>query len=138
MKTLLTALLLTSMMIGSAQQTDNDELTVTMNIEGLKVAEGKLGIQLYNSQEELVMRQWVPVDALEMTAKFEGVEAGTYAIQFYHDENDDGEMNFHWYGAPKEGYGNSNDVKGFFGPPEFVDQLVTFTESSTITMKVIK
>ncbi|NND94623.1 MAG: DUF2141 domain-containing protein [Flavobacteriales bacterium] len=140
MKAILSSILIAiSISIINAQpDTSSRSISIQMEIIGIEEVSGKLGIQLYDKEQNLVSRKWVPVTATEMTADFTGIQPGTYAIQFYHDANDDGEMNFHWYGAPKEGYGNSNDVKGFFGPPEFSEQLVDFSNSADITMKLIK
>ena len=76
----------------------------------------------------------VEVTGTEMTAYFENVSSGTYAVTYYHDENDNGQLDFKWYGAPDEGTGNSNDVKGIFGPPDFEKQLIEISGPLTVSM----
>jgi Uncharacterized protein conserved in bacteria len=50
---------------------------------------------------------------------FLDIAPGTYALAVIHDENVNGKLDTNWLGAPKEGYGFSNDVKGVFGAPAF-------------------
>lgn len=44
---------------------------------------------------------------------FEDILPGTYAIGVIHDENMNGKLDANWLGVPTEGYGFSNDAKGF-------------------------
>lgn len=52
---------------------------------------------------------------------FVDISAGTYAIGVIHDENMNGKLDTNWLGIPKEGYGFSNDAKGFVSAPSFED-----------------
>jgi len=44
---------------------------------------------------------------------FEDIPPGTYAMAVIHDENMNGKLDTHLLGIPKEGFGFSNDAKGF-------------------------
>lgn len=50
---------------------------------------------------------------------FEDIAPGTYAVVVVHDENMNGKLDANRLGFPTEGYGFSNDVKAFLGPPSF-------------------
>ena len=50
---------------------------------------------------------------------FLDIPPGTYALTVIHDENMDGKLDTNWLGAPKEGYGFSNDAKAFLSAPSF-------------------
>ena len=50
---------------------------------------------------------------------FEDIPPGTYAMAVIHDENMNGELDTDSLGNPTEGYGFSNDAKGFVGAPSF-------------------
>lgn len=50
---------------------------------------------------------------------FTDISPGSYAIGVIHDENMNGELDTNWLGVPKEGYGFSNDAKGFVSAPSF-------------------
>lgn len=52
------------------------------------------------------------------TVTFNNVPKGEYAIICYHDENDNGRMDFLENGMPQESYGTSNNPMNF-GPPNF-------------------
>ena len=49
----------------------------------------------------------------------EGIEPGTYAVQVFHDENENFDIDRTFFGWPKEGMGFSNDAPMNYGPPEF-------------------
>jgi uncharacterized protein (DUF2141 family) len=55
----------------------------------------------------------------EARCDFEDIPPGTYALAVIHDENMNGKLDANWLGVPKEGYGFSNDAKGFMGAPSF-------------------
>ena len=51
--------------------------------------------------------------------------AGRYAVQAFHDENGNGDLDANVLGIPKEGYGFANDPATTFGPPDFEEAAVT-------------
>ena len=50
---------------------------------------------------------------------------GRYAVNAFHDENGNGDLDANVLGIPKEGYGFANDPPATFGPPEFGEAAVT-------------
>jgi len=42
-----------------------------------------------------------------------------YAIAVFHDTNNNQKLDKNFFGIPKEGYGFSNNARGFLGPPDF-------------------
>ena len=44
---------------------------------------------------------------------------GRYAVNAFHDENDNGDLDTNLVGIPSEGYGFANDPDSSFGPPRF-------------------
>jgi uncharacterized protein (DUF2141 family) len=55
-----------------------------------------------------------------------GIPAGRYAVQAFHDENSNGEVDRALFGIPKEGVGFSNDARIGLGPPKFADAVFAF------------
>lgn len=53
-------------------------------------------------------------------AVFDSLPFGSYAISLFHDENNNGKLDFRLF-IPREGTGATNDAKGFMGPPKFSD-----------------
>ena len=47
------------------------------------------------------------------------LEKGSYGIKVLVDVNGNGEMDFNFFGLPKEQYGFSNNVIGLLGEPKF-------------------
>ncbi|MFZ3032643.1 MAG: DUF2141 domain-containing protein [Parvibaculum sp.] len=58
---------------------------------------------------------------------------GRYAIIVYHDENDNGLLDKSTLGIPQEGYGFSNNARGFFSAPSFDAAAVTVGDAATST-----
>ena len=61
-------------------------------------------------------------------AVFEGIPRGIYAVSVFHDENMNGKLDKNHLGAPKEGYGTSNNTQQRMGcsvhlylPPECME-----------------
>ena len=44
---------------------------------------------------------------------------GRYAVNAFHDENGNGDLDTNLVGIPSEGYGFANDPSSRFGPPDF-------------------
>jgi uncharacterized protein (DUF2141 family) len=67
---------------------------------------------------------------------FKDVPKGTYAISVYHDENNNGTLDRNGFGMPTEGYGTSNDAKGFMGPPKFEDAKFTISNKAKANINI--
>ena len=59
---------------------------------------------------------------------------GVYAIGIFVDVNRNNRMDRNFVGIPKEQYGFSNNAKGSFGPPSFMD--ASFTVSGDLTLNI--
>jgi len=57
---------------------------------------------------------------------------GKYSFKYFHDENNNKELDKYWIGAPSEGYGFSNNAKGTFGPPDFKETIFEIKKDTTI------
>ena len=56
-----------------------------------------------------------------VTVRVAGVPPGTYAVQVFHDVDDNGRITQNLFGIPTEGVGFSRDAPIRFGPPRFAD-----------------
>lgn len=61
---------------------------------------------------------------------------GTYAFAFYHDADDDNELDRDLVGIPQEGYGFSNNVRPGLGPPSFESAAFTVNAGETYTGRI--
>ena len=95
-----------------------------VKITGVEHDRGRVRVDLYSGPEgfrhaEKRFRSAErPAAAGSITARFDGLAPGRYAVVAYHDENGDGTMNRFMGMIPTEGYGLSNNPK-VMGPPQF-------------------
>lgn len=109
---------------------------IDFHIEGINDSKGKLYIQLFKGEDNY--KQGKPaaatiVSAQENTAfvSFENLEAGEYAVRFFHDENDNGELETNLFGMPTEGYGFSNNARPNLGPVSYDEVKFTLTDQQS-------
>lgn len=119
--------------------------TVMFEINGIKNDAGKIYLSLFNGQENYKNNkaqawQIIKPEAGTKTVVFSDLEAGEYAIKYFHDENDNRQLEVNLFGSPTEGYGFSNDAKPSYGPAKYEDMKFTVTDqeqSVTNTSTVI-
>lgn len=88
--------------------------------------DGKLLYNVFKSEEGFPEDITKAIRSAEIDLKSHTPEAiinelpvGDYAVAVIHDLDGDGKLKTNWLGIPKEGFGFSNDVMGFLGPPSF-------------------
>ena len=127
MKTALVGLLLSVAIGGLAQQAfqDADQVaTLTVRLDGFKHEQGTAMVALTNAQGFLASRGAVRAQSTTIRdglaiCVFKDVPYGKYAVQAYHDENNNKKLDTGLFGIPREPYGFSNDARGSFGPPKY-------------------
>jgi uncharacterized protein (DUF2141 family) len=70
-----------------------------------------------------------PAAPSEVTIVIPGIAPGTYALQAFHDANDNFDIDRTALGFPKEGMGFGNDAPMRFGPPKFADAAVVIGDA---------
>ncbi|MFC3123172.1 DUF2141 domain-containing protein [Agaribacter flavus] len=111
--------------------------TIDFHIDGIKDNKGKLYIQLFKGEEDYHNGKAraatiVTADSHSKTVTFNNIDAGEYALRFFHDENDNGQLDTNLFGLPSEGYGFSNDAKPNFGPVQY-DEIKFVVDEATET-----
>ena len=109
--------------------------TLELEITALRSDEGKVAIQLLNESEAVVKELYAEISGGECIVSFDSLSPGQYALSYFHDENENGEMETGLFGIPKEGYGFSNNARGKYGPPEFTEWL--FVLEKDLKMELI-
>jgi len=100
---------------------------LVVEVGGVRDAAGKVMVALHAPRDGVsfpdiagaVAAQWRIAEPGMLRFAFPGLKPGRYAVAVYHDENDNGELDANILGMPTEGFGFSNDAKGFAGPPDF-------------------
>jgi uncharacterized protein (DUF2141 family) len=93
---------------------------LTIDIKGLRNDQGHVLLQLFDENEKLVKEIKQPIENKECTILLTDLETGRYGFKYFHDENDNQNLDTNWVRIPKEGFGFSNNAKANFGPPSFI------------------
>ena len=75
----------------------------------------------------------VPAAPGAVTIVLTNVAPGVYAVQAFHDENDNMDIDRSLLGFPKEGMGFSNDAPMRYGPPQFAVAAITIGAEDAAT-----
>ena len=94
------------------------DISLEMEINNLESNKGPIYIRILDENENPVIVGTSPVINYSSEISFDSIFPGKYAIQFFHDENENQKMDFNLIGIPKEKFGSSNDVKPILGPPK--------------------
>lgn len=74
----------------------------------------------------------------QVTVTLRGIPPGTYAVQAYHDENENRQIDRNFFGLPEEGIGFSNDAPIRFGPPSFADAALAIGDGGGTTALTLR
>ena len=108
---------------------------LTVNILNLSSNNGVVLIQLKNEQEKVIQSTRGLIKDLKSTIIFDDLPAGKYSLSYFHDANENMTMDKDKYGRPTEGYGFSNNAKGFMKAPAFESTLFTFDSDLSLSLK---
>lgn len=67
-----------------------------------------------------------PAQVGEVRVQIPNVQPGTYAVEAWHDANDNQRIDRNMVGIPTEALGFSRDARMWFGPPRFSDAALQF------------
>ena len=113
------------------------DISLEMEINNLESNKGPIYIRILDENENPVIVGTSPVINYSSEISFDSIFPGKYAIQFFHDENENQKMDFSLIGIPKEKFGSSNDVKPILGPPKFEKMLFEIYEDKKIIMRPV-
>ena len=113
------------------------DISLEMEINNLESNKGPIYVRVLDEDENPVIVGTSPVINYSSEISFDSIFPGKYAIQFFHDENENQKMDFNLIGIPKEKFGSSNDVKPILGPPKFEKMLFEIYEDKKIIMKPV-
>jgi uncharacterized protein (DUF2141 family) len=111
--------------------------TLTLTVKKLKSDDGFVFLGLVDKNKNQIARTKVKIVDKIAVIKIDSLPSGTYAIQYYHDINSNGKLDTGAFGIPEEGYGSSNDARGFMGPPDFGDMIFELKEDLALEMKTV-
>jgi uncharacterized protein (DUF2141 family) len=109
------------LLAAAASATAQPSGTLAVRVENVRSAEGHVRVELCTSETFLTdncfMTGAAPAQVGETIVTFEDVPPGVYAVQAFHDANDDHKVNRSVLGIPREDIGFSRDAPlGLSGP----------------------
>jgi len=116
------------------------QFSLTIEISGLQNNNGQVLLELINEKGEKITGISQNIADNKCIVVIKNLKPGKFAFKYFHDENNNGKIDFNWLGIPKEGYGFSNNAKGTFGPPSFEKMIFVIKGDTTLscTPKYIK
>ena len=108
------------------------DISLEIKINNLESNKGPIYIRILDENENPVIVGTSTVINYSSEISFDSISPGKYAIQFFHDENENQKMDFNLIGIPKEKFGSSNNVKPVLGPPKFEKMLINLSENKKI------
>ncbi len=102
---------------------------IRVTITGAGSTEGTFEVSLFNSAESFMKEPYLqevgtPLEDGSVSAEFDGLVEGEYAVVVVHDSNGNGKFDSGFLGFGAEAYGFSNNVRPWFGWPAFEDVMV--------------
>lgn len=110
--------------VAQAQQPQEGTAKLHITIEAAQTG-GQIVIALFDSADAFdnggrpVRGQRIDVTTTALSAEFDGLPAGTYAMKAFHDQNGDGELTKNPFGLPIEPFAFSAGAQAHYGPPKF-------------------
>lgn len=110
-----------------AQYADTLNFKLKVIVTGFETNDGHAMIALCNSEHSYASKGEAykgaipPIENQKVQVVFDELPKGFYAVKVYHDANDNKELDTNFIGIPNEDYGFSNNARGRFGPPEWVE-----------------
>jgi len=128
----------------SEQTTSKSAQTATLQVKitDIDSADGDILIGVFNSSESYeadtpIAEKIIQAETGTVSARFDKLSSGTYAIKVLHDEDGDEEIDLSIIGAPSEDYGFSQNARDPFSQPEWEEAKFELTASGyTATIKV--
>lgn len=113
--------------------------SLRVNIEGIESNHGQVLATLCKKEEFLKSKcEYSGVVKLDNNSEhviiFENVNLGEYALQLFHDVNNDFKLQTNIMGIPTEPFAFSNNAKGKFGPPKFEQAAFEVKPNAQITV----
>ena len=100
---------------------------LAIEVHGIRSGEGRLYVAVHTTESQATFPEGTGSAAAIQRRAHAGVlrfvlrdlPPGRYAVNAFHDENGNGDLDTNLIGVPSEGYGFANDPDTSFGPAEF-------------------
>jgi uncharacterized protein (DUF2141 family) len=116
------ALGLIAFLLAAAPPAEPPGQTIEVDVANVRNAAGHIKVDVCTRETFLKDCPWSVLAKAHVgtvTVEFHGIPPGRYAIQVFHDTNDNGECDQGLFGIPKEAIGFSNDAMKGLSRPKF-------------------
>ncbi|MBN2273173.1 MAG: DUF2141 domain-containing protein [Bacteroidales bacterium] len=111
-----------------------DRFNLTVTVMDIRNNKGLVGIKLLDKKKNVVSGKYVPIRNETASIVFSNLSSGRYAVNIFHDENQNGQMDYNWLKLPKEGFGFSGETKKLLGAPKYEEMLFFIISDDTVTV----
>jgi uncharacterized protein (DUF2141 family) len=113
----LKALIIISVFLFITPLISSGQITLTIEIEELRNNTGVILLELNDSNGNNIKGITETINDGKCCIVIENLKVGNYAFKYFHDENNNKNLDLNWIGIPREGYGFSNSKRAFRPPP---------------------
>ncbi len=115
----------------------NGKFTLNVSLDNVKCsAGGSIFIELVDQNDKPVVRTKKALSENNLVFSFPNLTAASYAVRIFHDQNSNDRLDKGIFGQPTEGWGVSNNVRGFMSAPDFKKMLVRVERDAQISVKL--
>ena len=119
---------------------------LTVEVRGIRSGDGQLYVAVHAPETRDTFPSGTgAVATLQQTAHagtlrfvVRDLSPGPYAVNAFHDENDNGELDTNLFGIPSEGFGFANDPDASFGPPGFEAAAVDVGDAGAVAVMTLR
>ena len=97
---------------------------------------GTLFLMVVDKNDQPLSKITRPASERNSVFHIKDLPIGEYAVRAFHDENNNGKLDKGMFGQPIEGWGVSNDARGFMSAPPFKKMLVKVDKAMKIAFKI--
>lgn len=119
----------------------NGQLVVEVN--GLRNQQGQMCFSVFSESQGFpdqsdatIQKQCVEITSSPVSATFNDLQPGSYAVAVLHDANRDNTANRNFLGIPVEGFGFSQNPVIRTGPPRFNDAAVVVAGRTNVQVRL--
>ena len=112
---------------------------LVLDLRGIRSGDGRVyaavhapadGVKFPDSAGMIAGTWWLAHPG-DLRVTIHDLPPGRYAVNAFHDENGNAELDTNMLGLPSEGFGFANDAMGVMGPPSFAAASVLVEDEST-------
>jgi len=110
----------------------NAQVSLKIEIKNLENNQGRIVLDFRDGNDMVLKDFSEKIINKQCVIIVNNLKPGKYSFKYFHDENNNIELDTNVLGIPKEGYGFSNDARCKFGPPDFKETVFEVKYNATV------